>query len=155
MASKISKNYVQFETLLASYYLDTLIIGKYNGLFCFLIFFILIFLQRTKVNFFIIPIDKQSKGAKVTNLGCLSKAMKIIKQKFGKDGVKLFRKTCFCHFLRIKPIIFFSAIVHNLLVQQVECDGPKVIEFNFRRIGVRFDCMTFAIVTRLSVVSFH
>ena len=84
LASKILEHYFQ-STLLFNYWQDLPVIGEYNVFCCFLNFSIpyVIFLQRTKVRSFIIPLDKQSKGAKVTNLGNLSKAVEVIKQKLG------------------------------------------------------------------------
>ena len=154
LASNITEHNVTRQLLasLSNYWRVYPIIGEYNVFCCFLNFSIpyVNFLQRTEVRSFVIPLDKQSKGAKVTNLGNLSKAVEVIKQKLGRRGVRLFKKTCFGHFLNLKPITFCSAIVHNLLVRQVECDDSNVIEFNFRGIGARFDRMAFAIVTGLN-----
>lgn len=72
----------------------------------------------------------------MTNLDNSSRVVKTIKQKLVNNGVKLFKKTCFGLFLIMKPIIFCGAVVHNLLVRQMECDDPKVIEFNFLGIGL-------------------
>ena len=77
---------LQSTTLLANYWRVYPIIGEYNVFCCFLNFSIpyVNFLQRTQVQSFVIPLDKQSKGAKVTNLGNLSKAVEVIKQKLGR-----------------------------------------------------------------------
>ena len=85
----------------------------------------------------------------MTNIGNLSSAIKLIRQKLGQKGVEKFAKTCFGHFLDIQTIKFSNAVVHSLLIRQIKCDDPKVAEFNFRGVGVRFDKKAFALVTRL------
>ena len=103
---------------------------------------------------FIILIDKHDAGAKVSNLSNLTSIVKLIRKKLGNMGIKLFKKTCIGHFLRMKPIKFCGGFIHNLLLQQVECVDPYVLEFNFRGIGVRFDHKAFAIFTRLMCCRF-
>ena len=98
---------------------------------------------------FIIPEDKHNLAAKVTNIGNLSSAIELIRRKLGQTGVQAFAKTCFGHFLDIQTVKFSSAVVHSLLIRQIECDDPKVAEFNFRGVGVRFDKKAFALVTGL------
>ena len=88
-------------------------------------------------------------GAKVTNIGNLSSAIELIRRKLGQTSVQEFAKTCFCHFLDIQTIKFSSAVVHSLLIQQIECNDPKVAEFNCRRVDVRFDKKVFSLVIGL------
>lgn len=103
---------------------------------------------------FLIPAEKHDVGAKVTNMGNLSKAITLIRNKLGHAGIKAFRKTCFGHFLKTKPLTFSSAMVHSLLLRQIECDDPHVLEFNFHGVGVRFDRMAFTLVTGLKCTKF-
>ena len=86
---------------------------------------------RYVVRKFIVLEEEHGVGGKVTNIGNLSKAITLIKNKLGQDAISAFKKTCFGHFLQVKPLIFSGAIVHSLLIRQVECDDPKVAEFNF------------------------
>ena len=94
------------------------------------------YLQRNELRKFITPIDKHDADAKLSNLGNLTNAVKLIRKKLGKTGIKLFKNTCFGHFLKMKPIKFYDGFVHSLLLRQVECNDPKVLEFNFRGLGV-------------------
>ena len=86
-------------------------------------------LQINELKKFIIPINKHDTNEKVSNLGNLINAVKLIQKKLGNTGIKLFKKTCFGHFLKMKSIKFCSGFVHNFLLQQVVCDDPKVLEF--------------------------
>ena len=85
----------------------------------------------------------------MTNIGNLSSAIELIRLKLCQKGVEKFASTCFSHFLDIQTIKFFSVVIHSLLIQQIECDGPKVAEFNFRGVSVRFDKKAFSLVTGL------
>ena len=115
---------------------------------------IVVFLQNNRLRKYIIPVEKHDVGAKVTNKSNLANVVSIIKEKLGRRGIRAFKKTCFDHFLRMKPLIFSSGMVHNLLLRQLECDDPKVLEFNFRGVGVRFDLKAFALVSGLNCTKF-
>ena len=112
------------------------------------------YLQRNELRKFITPINKHDADAKMSNLGNSTNAVKLIRKKLGKTGIKLFKKTCFGHFLKMKPIKFCGGFVHSLLLRQVECNDSKVLEFNFRGLGVRFDRKAFATVTGLKCCRF-
>ncbi|KAF3441591.1 hypothetical protein FNV43_RR15505 [Rhamnella rubrinervis] len=87
-------------------------------------------------------------------MGSFPMRFDVVRHKLGDDGVKAFKNTCVGHFLDVKSMTFCSGIVHNFLVRVLECDDPDVLEFNFRRIGLRFDRNAFNLVSGLKFSQF-
>ena len=83
------------------------------------------------------------------NIGNLLSAIELIWRKLGQKGVVKVASTCLGHFLDIHTIKFSSVVLQSLLIQKIECDNPKVAEFNFRGVVVLFDKKAFVLVTGL------
>ncbi|KAF3441117.1 hypothetical protein FNV43_RR15028 [Rhamnella rubrinervis] len=91
--------------------------------------------------------------AHLTVISNLQVALKVIYNKLQK-GIDQFEASIFGDFTRMKIVQFYGGFVHHLLLRQLYNDDPHVIEFEFNRVGARFDRKAFAMFTRLNCGKF-
>ncbi|KAF3437238.1 hypothetical protein FNV43_RR19991 [Rhamnella rubrinervis] len=79
-------------------------------------------------------------------------ALKVIYNKL--KGINQFEASIFSDFTMMKTTQFCGGFVHHLLLKQLYNDDPHVIEFEFNRVGARFDRKAFVMFTWLNYGKF-
>ena len=83
---------------------------------------------------------------------CLSHLVAIenIKEKLTEPQLKMFRKSCFSHFLLVPELRFSAQIVHQFLLRQCETKKDNDIWILLKSKGLRFSKEEFALIIGLS-----
>ncbi|KAF4372284.1 hypothetical protein G4B88_007028 [Cannabis sativa] len=76
----------------------------------------------------------------------------IINSKLTPSQAKLFRETCFGHFLDMNPIAMQTQLIHSALHREVHQKNPYEMWFKFGSQNFRFSLAEFAVVTGLLCV---
>ncbi|KAF4357911.1 hypothetical protein F8388_005392 [Cannabis sativa] len=76
----------------------------------------------------------------------------IINSKLTPSQGKLFRETCFGHFLDMNPIAMQTQLIHSALHREVHQKNPYEMWFKFGSQNFRFSLAEFAVVTGLLCV---
>ncbi|KAF4369489.1 hypothetical protein G4B88_016429 [Cannabis sativa] len=76
----------------------------------------------------------------------------IINSKLTPSQAKLFRETCFGHFLDMNPIAMQTQLIHSVLHREVHQKNPYEMWFKFGSQNFRFSLAEFAVVTGLLCV---
>ncbi|KAF3445278.1 hypothetical protein FNV43_RR14973 [Rhamnella rubrinervis] len=92
--------------------------------------------------------EDQFFQARVTRFSSL-KVIENIKKKLNENQMKLFRESCFGHFLEMHDIHFSGGIVHHLLMRQLKTQKTEEMWFGFDGKYARFGKTEFCLIAGL------